>query len=103
MRIDEEIAGTTNYAEEYQRNRHSAPVHDYSTLVARGYDPELISRQALDGTNRYRASKGLPPCRWNVEIARIAAEHAASMASGRATFSHDGFDARCRKMPPHRS
>merc|ERR1712100_448031 len=83
----------------YQQNRHSAPAHDISTLNGRLYDPELISRQALDGTNRYRASKGLPPCRWSVEIARIAAEHAASMASGAATFSHDGFDQRVARFP----
>jgi len=99
MRIDEEIAGTTNYADEYQRTRQSNPAHDYSTLVARSYDPELISRQALDGTNRYRASKGLAPCRWNEGIARIAAEHAESMASGAAPFSHDGFNARVARFP----
>lgn len=99
MRVSEEIANTTNYADEYMRARQSAPAHDYSTLVARSYDPELISRQALDGTNSYRASKGLPPCRWNEGIARIAAEHAASMASGAAPFSHDGFNARVARFP----
>lgn len=99
MRVNEEIANTTNYADEYRRARQSAPAHDYSTLVARSYDPELISRQALDGTNSYRASKGLPPCRWNEGIAQIAAEHAASMASGAAPFSHDGFNARVARFP----
>lgn len=99
MRVADEIAGTTNYAEEYQRTRHSSPVHDYGTLVSRSYDPELISRQALDGTNRYRASKGRPPLRWNAGIAAIAAEHAASMASGAAPFSHDGFEARVSRFP----
>lgn len=83
-----------NYAEEYRQNAHAEPVHDYSTLVARGYDPELISRQALDGTNQYRASKGLTPLRWNVGIASIAAKHAISMARGEAPFSHDGADER---------
>merc|ERR1712100_209649 len=88
----------------YQQNRHSAPAHDISTLNGRLYDPELISRQALDGTNRYRASKGLAPCRWNEGIARIAAEHASQMASGAAPFSHDGFDERVRAFPLyHRS
>jgi uncharacterized protein YkwD len=102
MRIDDEIAGTVNYAAEYRRNRHSAPAHDISTLSARTYDPELIAREALDGTNRYRASKGLPPCRWHEGIARIAAEHAATMASGAAPFSHDGFNARVARFPPNR-
>jgi len=99
MRVSEEIAGTTNYAEEYVLARQSDAAHNYSTLVARSYEPELISRQALDGTNRYRASHGLPPCRWNAGIAEIAAEHAAAMASGAATFSHDGFNARVSRFP----
>eukprot|EP00930_Biecheleria_cincta_P033874 TRINITY_DN23447_c0_g1_i1.p1 TRINITY_DN23447_c0_g1~~TRINITY_DN23447_c0_g1_i1.p1 ORF type:complete len:518 (+),score=80.34 TRINITY_DN23447_c0_g1_i1:113-1666(+) len=99
MRVHDEIANTTNYADEYIRARQSAPAHDYSTLVARSYDPELISRQALDGTNSYRASKGLAPCRWNEGIAQIAAEHAASMASGASPFSHDGFNSRVARFP----
>merc|ERR1712048_1046331 len=99
MRVNDEIANMPNYAQEYQQNAHSRPAGDYSTLVARGYDLQLIARQAIDGTNRYRATKGLPPLRWNDGIARIAAEHAASMASGAAPFSHDGFDARVRAFP----
>merc|ERR1712137_1184352 len=69
------------------------------SLVTRDYDPELLGRRALDLTNQYRASKGLAPCRWHDGIARIAADHAAQMASGAATFSHDGFDARVRAFP----
>jgi uncharacterized protein YkwD len=99
MRVADEIAGTTNYAAEYQSAMQSSPARDYGTLVSRGYDPQLISRQALDGTNRYRASKSLPPCRWHDGIAQIAAEHAASMASGAAPFSHDGFNARVSRFP----
>jgi len=102
MRVDDEIAGMPNYAEQYRLARQSAPAHDYSTLVARSYDFELISRQALDGTNRYRASHRLAPCQWHEGIARIAAEHAASMASGAAPFSHDGFNARVSRFPPNR-
>merc|ERR1719229_1500962 len=99
MRVQTEISNMPNYADEYRRNAHAEPVHEYSRLVDRSYDPELISRQALDGTNKYRASKGLPPCRWNAGIARIAAEHAAQMASGAAPFNHDGFNARASAFP----
>jgi len=99
MRVQEEIAGMPNYAEEYKQSKQSAPATNYSTLVARSYDPELIARQALDGTNRYRASKGLPPLRWHDGIARIAREHAEQMASGAAPFSHDGVDQRFRAYP----
>lgn len=99
MRVEEEIAGMPSYADEYRLSHQSAPATSYSTLVARSYDPELIARQALDGTNRYRASKGLPPLRWNDGIARIAREHAEQMASGAAPFSHDGVDQRFRAYP----
>lgn len=99
MRVVDEIANTPSYADEYRRNAHSSAARDYGTLVSRTYDAELIAREALDGTNKYRASKGLPPLRWNDGIARIAREHAESMASGAAPFSHDGFDARVRAFP----
>jgi uncharacterized protein YkwD len=99
MRVDREIENMPNYAEEYRRTQQATPARDYSTIVSRSYDPELISREAVDLTNMYRASKGMVPVRWNEGIARIAAEHAASMAAGRAPFSHDGFDARVRAFP----
>merc|ERR1719159_889762 len=102
MRIADEIAQMPSYADDYVRTHQSTPATSYSELVSRSYDGELISRQALDGTNRYRASKGLPPCRWHAGIARIAAEHAASMASGAAPFSHDGFNARVSRFPAQR-
>lgn len=104
IRVADEIASRPNYAEEYRQRAHAAPARDYSTLVQRSYDPELIAREALDATNQYRASKGMPPCRWHAQIARIAAQHAASMASGAAPFSHDGFDQRVAAFPvAHRS
>jgi len=99
MRIQDEIAGMPIYAEEYQRSRHSTPVSSYGALVARSYDPELIGRQAIDGTNRYRASKGLSPLRWHDGIAKIARQHAEQMALGAMPFSHDGFDERVRAFP----
>lgn len=104
MRVADDIANTPSYADEYRRNAYSSAASDYATLVSRTYDPELIAREALDGTNKYRASKGLPPLRWHDGIARIARQHAESMASGAATFSHDGFDARVKAFPvAHRS
>jgi len=99
MRISDEIAGTPSYANEYIREKHSGPANDYSTLVARSYDPELVARQALDLTNRYRASKGLPPCRWHPGVVVIAARHAQQMATGAMPFSHDGFDERVSAFP----
>lgn len=99
MRVEDEIANTPSYAEEYVRNHQGAAATSYRELVSRSYDFELIGRQALDGTNAYRARKGLPPLRWHDGIAKIAAEHAVQMASGRMPFSHDGFDARVNAFP----
>lgn len=99
MRVQDEIANTPSYAEDYVRNRQRTPATSYGELVSRSYDFELIARQALDGTNAYRARKGLAPLRWHDGIAKIAAEHAAQMASGSMPFSHEGFDARVRAFP----
>lgn len=104
MRISDEIANMPSYAEDYRQSVQNTPARDYSTLVSRSYDPELIAREALDLTNRYRASKGLAPCRWHDGIARIAAGHAGQMATGTMPFSHDGFNDRVRAFPvAHRS
>lgn len=104
MRIKDEIANMPSYAEEYQRCHHADSVHTYTALVARSYDPELIAKQAVDGTNKYRASKELSPVRWHDGIAKIAQRHAQQMASGAMPFSHDGFDERVRAFPVvHRS
>ncbi|CAE7613872.1 ylbC [Symbiodinium natans] len=99
LRTQEAIAGMPSYADEYQRTYQGSPATSYSTLVSRSYDPELIARQALDGTNRYRASKGMMPLQWHDGIARIAREHARQMASGAMPFSHDGVDQRFRAYP----
>ncbi|CAJ1385815.1 unnamed protein product, partial [Effrenium voratum] len=104
MRVEEEIAGMPSYAEQYRREHQATSATNYSELVERGYDPELLARQALDGTNGYRASKGLAPLQWHDGIARIAREHAQQMSSGAAPFSHDGADQRFRAYPvAHRS
>jgi len=97
MRVQSEIDGMPSYAQEYQRGQRSAA--SYGEMVSRSYDPELIARQAMDGTNGYRASKGLAPLRWHDGIAKIAREHAEQMARGEMPFSHDGFNARVSRFP----
>jgi len=99
MRTQEAIAGMPNYADQYRQTHQASPATSYSTLVSRSYDPELIARQALDGTNQYRASKGLVPLQWHDGIARIARQHAEQMASGAMPFSHDGVEDRFRAYP----
>ena len=48
--------------------------------------------------NQYRLSKNLPPLTMNAEISHVARLHSQDMASKIATFSHDGFDNRAKKV-----
>ena len=41
--------------------------------------------------NQYRKSQNLPALQWNNTIAEQARIHAQQMASGKTTFSNDGF------------
>jgi len=60
---------------------------------------ENITRRALDLTNAYRESKGVPPLRWNNQLAKIGEDHARTIATGLANFSHDGFAGRVHQYP----
>eukprot|EP00401_Gymnodinium_catenatum_P007811 CAMPEP_0117544382 /NCGR_PEP_ID=MMETSP0784-20121206/45543_1 /TAXON_ID=39447 /ORGANISM="" /LENGTH=311 /DNA_ID=CAMNT_0005341181 /DNA_START=80 /DNA_END=1012 /DNA_ORIENTATION=- len=64
-------------------------------------DFQEISQEVFDGTNNYRASKGMSFVVWSDGIAEIAADHAGKMASGEAPFSHDGFPDRAARYPDH--
>ena len=50
-----------------------------------------LERKAFDIVNRQRSSKGLPPLRWNDDLARVARLHSENMARYRF-FSHTGRD-----------
>jgi len=97
MRYGDAIRNMPSYADDYWNSRGNTG--SYSAMLDRYYDPEYIGRRALDETNRFRASEGRPPLRWCPELTRIARIHADEMASGRAPFSHDGFDERMRAVP----
>jgi uncharacterized protein YkwD len=53
-----------------------------------------LEQAAHDQVNQYRASKNLPPLKWNDAIAAQARQHSANMASGQTAFGHDGFQGR---------
>jgi uncharacterized protein YkwD len=101
--VTDAIRDTPSYAQEYAKQAHNQAAHDVSALRRRTYDTQLLARQAVDYTNHHRAEMKLSPLRWNDLIAKVAAEHAEDMASGAAPFSHDGFDARTRRFPSHRT
>jgi uncharacterized protein YkwD len=56
--------------------------------------------------NQYRQSQNLPPLTFDARISEEARGHSQAMASGKATFSHDGFEKRVdaiAKSIPYRS
>lgn len=65
-----------------------------------------LERQMHDLVNRHRASRGHASLRWDDRVAAMAREHSQAMASGRRSFSHQGFEdraARIRALLPVRS
>ena len=50
---------------------------------------EQRGRQCLEGTNKLRLERSLPPLVWDHEVFAIAQRHAQDMANGIAPFSHD--------------
>jgi len=97
MRVEDAIAGTPQYAREYDLAKGSA--NTVSGLVNRMYDPQYLGRKAVDDSNIFRGEQKMPPMRWSQALADIAAEHARQMARGEMPFSHKGFDDRVRRYP----
>lgn len=62
-------------------------------------DPEYLALRAVDETNAFRSSQHVPYLRWSQALAEIALEHAQNMASGVASFSHEGFSGRVHRYP----
>jgi uncharacterized protein YkwD len=62
-------------------------------------DPQSdLEKQTFKLINEYRDRDGLPPLRWNDEIAGIARAHSRDMANGDVDFGHDGFQDRVDQM-----
>eukprot|EP01029_Cantina_marsupialis_P005409 TRINITY_DN15856_c0_g4_i1.p1 TRINITY_DN15856_c0_g4~~TRINITY_DN15856_c0_g4_i1.p1 ORF type:complete len:389 (-),score=85.10 TRINITY_DN15856_c0_g4_i1:248-1414(-) len=70
-----------------------------ASLGGLSYDSDVIGKKALQLTNEYRKSKGLPPCLWDGGIAIISEKHSVDMAEGKVPFGHQGFNARVDKFP----
>ena len=59
--------------------------------VARNSSTYALERKAFDILNRERAARGLPPLKWNEDMARVARLHSENMARYKF-FSHTGLD-----------
>ena len=57
-------------------------------------DVSRLKKSVFAQINQYRKYQNLPALEWDNTIAQQAAIHAQQMASGEATFSHDGFKER---------
>ena len=57
-----------------------------------------VEKQTFKLINQYRGRDGLPPLRWNDEIAGIARGHSRDMATGDVKFGHGGFDDRVDQL-----
>lgn len=62
--------------------------------VAVSPDISELEKSVFAQINQYRNSQDLPAIEWNNTIANQSRIHAQEMASGKATFSHDGFKER---------
>lgn len=62
--------------------------------VAVSPDINELEKSVFAQVNQYRQSQYLPALKWDNNIAQQARIHAQKMASGEATFSHDGFQER---------
>jgi uncharacterized protein YkwD len=57
-----------------------------------------VEKQTFKLINQYRDQDGLPPLKWNEEIASIARSHSRDMATGDVDFGHGGFDDRVGQL-----
>jgi len=79
--------------------REHGPFRTLADFRRLDFQPVYIGKQALDYTNDYRASLGLPGLVWSDELCRIAEVHSRNMAAGRVPFGHDGAQQRFRSYP----
>ena len=65
-----------------------------STNLAASQNIKELEKNTFTLINQYRQSKNLPALQWNNDIVQQSRIHAQQMASGKTTFSHDGFKKR---------
>lgn len=61
-------------------------------------NPTTLEKSIHEQVNEYRRSQNLPPLKLDSNIIAVARAHSQAMASGRTTFSHDGFEQRVEEI-----
>ncbi|CDW73897.1 scp-like extracellular [Stylonychia lemnae] len=69
-----------------------------ATAAGKG-DSERWGIRALELTNQFRASHGLPALSWNQQLHDIGQPHNVNMATGKYPVGHEGFKERMRQVP----
>ena len=62
-----------------------------------------LGMKALDQTNEFRKSHGLPALLWSQHLHDIAMEHSYNMHEKKVKFGHDGFSERSARLPFYHS
>lgn len=62
---------------------------------------QVLAKQILQETNKFRLTQKLKPLQWNEHLAQIAYNHAWHMSKGLAEFNHDGFENRAKNAGDH--
>jgi uncharacterized protein YkwD len=57
-----------------------------------------LEKQTFLLINQYRGKDGLPPLKWNDDVAKIARMHSRDMAKGDVDFGHGGFSDRVGQL-----
>ncbi|MEB3295422.1 MAG: CAP domain-containing protein [Synechococcales bacterium] len=57
-----------------------------------------LEQTAFQQVNAYRASKKLPPLKWDERIAQQSRLHSQAMANKQVPFSHQGFEQRLQRI-----
>eukprot|EP00920_Eleutheroschizon_duboscqi_P017270 GHVT01041333.1.p1 GENE.GHVT01041333.1~~GHVT01041333.1.p1 ORF type:complete len:206 (-),score=62.93 GHVT01041333.1:1215-1832(-) len=84
-----------HYAETYRRLRQAkSPPHTLADLRELEHDVIYLGRLALDYTNHFRISQGLPSLFWHSELTKAGQDHSKRMASGAVPVGHQGFKER---------
>ena len=65
-----------------------------STNIAASQNIKELEKNTFTLINQYRQCKNLPALQWYNDIVQQSRIHAQQMASGKTTFSHDGFKKR---------
>lgn len=76
------------------KNPRQTPISRPSVAIS----PDIsgLEKSVFAQVNQYRNSQNLPPLKWDNTIAKESRIHAQQMASGKTTFSHDGFQERVK-------